>query len=323
MGSTWLALAFFVLEATAQTPSHFTSRANLVPVPTLVRDANGDAVYGLHVEDFIIEDDGIAQTVHLNEEAEPEPLSIMIAVQCGRRASREFKKISGLASMLDPALSNGYNEAAVLVFDSKLHFVRDFTSNADEVEEPLRNLQSGDGGAAILDAVAYSARLLARREQGHQLILLLISETRDHGSKFTKLDDVVRLIGENNISVFAVSFSPYVSKQLDTLHGRNQDEWTSNIDLLEKMTDIREALRKNIPGALVSMTGAESESFATRNAFETDLTAFSNHLHSRYQLSFQPNDPQPGLHHIRVRLRDPRKNYQTLSRASYWVDETR
>lgn len=321
MRSTWPGLAFLAMGAlaTAQAPSHFTSRANLVPVPTLVRDANGNAVYGLHAEDFIIEDNGIAQTVYLNEEAEPEPLSIMIAVQCGRRASREFERISGLASMLDPVLSNGDNEAAVLVFDSKLNLVRDFTSIADEIEEPLRNLQSGDGGAAILDAVAYSARLLARREQGRQLVLLLISETRDHGSKFTKLDDVVRLIGENNISVFAVPFSPYVSKQLDALRGRNQDEWASSIDLRQMLTDMREALRKNVPGALVSMTGAESESFTTRNAFETYLTTFANHLHSRYQLSFQPNDPQPGLHRIRVKLRDPRKNWTVLSRDSYWV----
>lgn len=280
-------------------------------------------MYGLHAEDFIIEDNGIAQTVHLNEEAEPEPLSIMIAVQCGRRASREFERISGLASMLDPVLSNADNEAAVLVFDSKLNLVRDFTNNPDEIEEPLRNLQSGDGGAAILDAVAYSARLLARREQGRQLVLLLISETRDHGSKFTKLDDVVRLIGENNISVFAVPFSPYVSKQLDTLRATNKDEWTPGIDFLQMLIDMREALRKNIPGALVSMTGAENESFVTRNGFENDLTRFANHLHSRYQLSFQPSDPKAGFHHIHVRLRDPAKNYQLLFRTSYWVGETR
>ena len=89
------------------------------------------------------------------------------------------------------------------------------------------------------------------------------------------------------------------------------------------LIDVREALRKNVPGALVSMTGAESESFTTRNGFETNLTTFANHLHSRYQLSFQPNDPQAGLHRIRVKLRDPGKNYQLLFRTSYWVGETR
>jgi VWFA-related protein len=210
----------------AQQEPRFTSRANLVPVPTLVRNAKGNAVYGLKAEDFIIADDGVPQTVRLDETAEAEPLSIMIAVQCGRRANREFGRIATLASMLDPILSDQNNEAALLFFDSKLELARDFTNNPDDIEPALRNLQSGDNGAAILDAVAYSARLLAKRAEGRKPVLLLVSETRDHGSHFTKLDDVVRLIGENNILVFAVPFSPYISQQLDVARGTSKDEWS-------------------------------------------------------------------------------------------------
>ncbi len=68
------------------------------------------------------------------------------------------------------------------------------------------------------------------------------------------------------------------------------------------------------------MTGGEYELFATRNAFETDLTTFSNHLRSRYQLSFEPTDPHPGFHHIRVRLRDPKTNWSVISRSAYWAE---
>jgi VWFA-related protein len=314
---------FLTVLLPAQENPNFASRANLVPVPTLVRDAAGNAVYGLHAEDFIIEDDAVPQTVHLDEVAENEPLSLVIAVQRGRRANREFGRISTLASMLDPILSDQNNEAALLLFDSKLDLARDFTSNADDIELALRNLQPGDRGAAILDAVAYSARVLARRDEGRRLVLLLISETRDHGSKFTKFDDVIRLIGENNISVFAVPFSPYISQQLDVARGVNKDEWTPAFDIIEKVAAARQAMRKNIPQALTSMTGGEYELFATRNAFETDLTTFSNHLHSRYQLSFEPNDPHPGLHQIRVKMRDPGKNWSVLFRSSYWAEDHR
>jgi hypothetical protein len=147
----------------AQENPRFTSHANLVPVPTLVRDAEGNAVYGLHSGDFNIEDNGVSQKVHLNDAAEGEPISLVIAVQRGRRASREFGRISTLASLLDPILSNQNNEAALLLFDSELDLVRDFTSNSDQIEPALHSLQAGDHGAVILDAVAYSARLLARR----------------------------------------------------------------------------------------------------------------------------------------------------------------
>src|SRR4051812_40769121 len=318
--SSILLLFIVGVFVSAQEMPRFASRTNLVPVPTLVRDAEGNAIYGLHAEDFIIEDDAVPQTVHLDEAAEGEPLSLVIAVQTGGRAKREFGRISGLASMLDPILSDQNNEAALLFFDSQLDLVRDFTGNADDIEPALRNLQSGDSGAAILDAVAYSARLLARRDEGRRLVILLISETRDHGSKFVKFDEVLRLIGENNISVFAVPFSPYISQQLDVVRGANRDEWTPNINILEKLAAARQAMRKNIPQALTSMTGGEYELFTTRNAFEADLTTFSNHLHSRYQLSFEPNDPHPGLHQIRVKLRDPGKNWSVLFRSSYWVE---
>jgi VWFA-related protein len=304
--------------AAAQQEPSFSAHANLVRVPTLVRDATGNAVYGLHAEDFIIEDDTIPQTVHLNESAEAAPLSIMIAVQRGRRAKREFQRIAGIFSMLDPVLSSENTEASLLFFDSKLDLVHDFTGNAEEIEGALNNLDSGDHGAAILDAVAYSARLLGRRGDGRQLVLLLISETRDHGSKFTKLDETIRLINQNNSLVFAFPFSPYASQQLDVVRGANKDEWKPNIDLLEKLAAARQAIRKNTPKALTLMTGGEYEFFATRNGFETDLSTFSNHLHSRYELSFEPLDPKPGLHQIRVRLRDP-KNWSVLFRSSYWA----
>jgi VWFA-related protein len=314
-----LLLAFNV--ATAQEPG-FTARANLVPVPTLVRDKDGNAVYGLHEKDFILEDNGVEQEVHLDEEAEPQPISLVIAVQTGRRAYREFGRLTGLSSMLDPVLSNPNNEAAVVFFDSKLTLAQDFTSNGNLAEADLKSISSGDDGAAILDAVAYSARLLARRPEGRQRVLLLIGETRDHGSQFAKLDDVVRLIGETNTSVYALPFSPYKSQQLDVLRGANRDEWTPGMDILEKLAVARQAIRKNTPKALALMTGGEYELFTSRNGFETDMVSFANHLHSRYLLSFEPKNPLPGLHQIRVRLRNPEGNENVLYRSSYWVSET-
>jgi VWFA-related protein len=314
-------LAFLLIleSATAQQEPGFTSQANLVPVPTLVRDKDGNAVYGLHEKDFIIEDNGVEQEVHLDEEAESRPISLVVAVQTGRRAYREFGRLTGLSSMLDPVLSNPNNEAAVVFFDSKLDLAREFTSNGDQVESDLKTLPTGDGGAAILDAVAYSVRLLARQPEGRQRVLLLISETRDHGSHFAKLDDVVQLIGTTNTLVYTLPFSPYGSQQLDVLRGTNRDEWTPAMDILEKLAVARQAIRKNTPKALAAMTGGEYELFATRKGFETDMNSFDNHLHSRYLLSFEPKNPRPGLHQIRVRLRNPVASETVLFRSSYWV----
>lgn len=321
-GSQLVMLLLLFGGALAQPEPGFTSQGNLVPVPTLVRDAAGNAVYGMQAQDFIIEDDGVEQAVHLDEAADPEPISLVIAVQCGRRAKREFGKMAGLAAMLDPILSGRQNEAALLLFDSKLNLVEDFTKHAEVIEEDLKNLESGDHGAATLDAVAYSAKMLAQRPAGRQRVLLLISETRDHGSHFAKIDDAVRLVGVTHTLVYALPFSPYISQQLDIARGSNKDEWSPNFDIVEKLAAARQAMRKNSAKALASMTGGEYELFATRKSFESDMIRFANHLHSRYLLSFEPKNPHPGLHRIRVRLRNSASNQTVLFRSSYWVADS-
>jgi VWFA-related protein len=298
-----------------------SARSNLVPVPTLVLDEHGNNVFGLREQDFIIEDDGIEQFVHLDEASESKPLSLMVAVQCGRRAKRELGRIQGLPAMLDSILNEPNSEAAVLFFDSKLNLARDFTNNADVIEDELRSIGAGDGGASVLDAVAYSARLLARRPGERERVLLLVSETRDHGSHFSKLDEVVRLIGQNDISIYAIPFSAYLSQQLDVLRGTNRDEWSPNVDILEKLAAIRQAMRKNIPLTLTELTGGEYRTFHTQKALEEHIISLANNVHSRYALSFEPKNPHPGLHHIRVRLRDASKKATLLYRSSYWMRE--
>jgi len=201
--------------------------------------------------------------------------------------------------------------------------VHDFTKHAEVIEEDLKNMEEGDHGAAILDAVAYSVKMLAKRPEGRLRVLLLISETRDHGSRFAKIDDAVRLVGVTHTLVYALPFSPYISQQLDTARGSNRDEWGTGVDFIEKLAAARQAMRKNSARALASMTGGEYELFATRKSFESDMIGFANHLHSRYLLSFEPKDPHTGLHRIRVRLRNSGSNQKVLYRSTYWVADSR
>jgi len=317
--SVGILLLHLVLVAAVAQETTFSSQSNVVLVPALVKNADGEAVYGLEATDFIVEDNGVKQTAYLDEAAESEPLSMVVAIQCGRRAKYEFSRMRGLDSMLEPLL-NGQQDVqiAVVTFDHELKLVRDFTGDSKLIQEDLTSLQSGDHGAAILDAVDYSVKLLAKQPERHQRVLLLISETRDHGSHFAKLDDVVKLIGVTNTVVYALPFSPSLSNVLDTERGSNKDEMHAYADVLAPMLMARQAMRKNVPKAIASMTGGEYDLFASRKGFETRMNSFANHLHSRYLLSFEPKNPEPGLHVIRVRLRDPRKE-TVLFRGNYWA----
>jgi VWFA-related protein len=294
------------------------SQSNVVLIPALVKDRQGGIVYGLQAKDFIVEDDGVEQAARLDEAPEGQPVSLVVAIQRGRRANYEFPRMLGLKSMLDPLFSLGTARVALVEFDSQVDLTRDFTKDASLFADDLRNLQAGDGGATILDAVNYSVGLLKKEPEDRLRILLLISETRDHGSHM-KVDDTVAAIGQSNAVMYALAFSPALSNILDTGRGTNKDEEHPTLDILDLGYRVAQAMRKNIPSTIASMTGGEYELFATRKKFEVRMNDFTNHLHSRYLLSFSPKSPHPGLHQIRVRLRDA-GNGALLARSSYWAE---
>lgn len=308
------------------------TQSNVVFVPTLVKDHAGKLVFGLQPKDFIIEDDGVEQKVSMDEAEPQESVSLVIAIQSGRSALFEFQRMKGLSAMLDQIVSQPQVQTAIVVFDSDVELAQDFSFESSQTEAylksmmegPRRNMENGDhSGAAIYDAVRYSVNLLEKQPEDSRRVLLLISETRDHGSHAVTVDDAIRAISESNTVMYSLTFSPTVSTAMDTLRG----EWDSrtdpagwNLDILRLMKMARQAMRKNAAKTVASMTGGEYELFTSRKSFERLMTDFDNHLHNRYLLRFEPKNPRPGPHHVRVRLRDAGDRV-VLARSSYWVED--
>jgi VWFA-related protein len=318
-------------EKNPQNVPTLRTQSNEVFVPTLVKDKTGRPFFGLQARDFIIEDDGEEQQVSMDEAEPQESVSLLIAIQSGRSALKEFQRMKGISAMLDQIVSQPQVQTAIVTFDSQVNLLQDFTFESARTEEylqkmmsgPRRNVEEGDRrGAAILDAVHYSVKLLGKQPQDSRRVLLLISETRDHGSHAVKIDDVVAAIAETNTVVYTLAFSPTLSSALDTLRGNESTHQSSAggfIDIIQMMELAREALRKNAAKSIASMTGGEYELFKSRKSFESFMTEFTNHLHSRYLLRFEPRKPRPGLHQLRVRLREPGE-LTVLARSSYWVE---
>ena len=227
----------------------------------------------------------------------------------------------GIGPMLTPVFAQLRSRVALVEFDRHVRLVENFSEDETSMDDDLKKLQPGDNGAAIRDAIDFSISLLEKEAADRQRILLLVSENRDHGSQVTKTDDLVAAIGNSNTVVYALSFSPSLSQVLDTEKGLNRDEayWDAPPDIIGSLLMIRNSMKTNITKTISSMTGGEYELFTSRKGFEERMVDFNNHLHSRYVLSFAPKEPHPGLHQIRVRLKQSLPGTTILSRASYWA----
>ncbi len=302
--------------ASAQT-STITVQSNLVLVPVLVQDSKRNVLYGLKASQFIVKDNGIEQTIHMEQDEEVSSLSLVVLVQCSRSAEMEQDNLRGLATMVDAISGEAEQETAVVSFGTEPELLGGFSADPDTTHAIVKKYQpcNDDGGASIYDAVNYAAKLLETRDPHRRRAILLISETRDHGSE-TKPAAVIERLGKSNIVVDAVAFSPGRSAVLEDLKHSNGAAGGPIGMILMAV----QALRKNAPKEFARMSGGEYINFATQKSFDRSLGGLANHVHNGYLLSFQPHgDTTPGLHKITVEVPDYKSTVR--HRESYWYGE--
>ena len=333
-------LLSLILLATsqAQTPQSaipdptqtLTVQSNIVLVPTAVQTKHGDILYGLKPEQFVVEDNGVPQTVHMDEDVDALGLSLVVAVQCSRSAIMEFAKLQGLATMIDAITGGAPHEVALVSYGTEPTLLGEFSSDPDQLRVAMNDLQpcTDDPNAATLDAVAYSTSLLDGRSNHFRHAILLISETRDHGSHI-KPETVISSLGRTNTVVDSVAFSPGKTEILSDL---KYGGGSGPIGLLLMAVN---AVKHNAPKALASESGGEYINFTTQKGFDKSLGTLSNHIHNYYLLSFQPQpapvnsasaDHQthvaitPGLHTITVKIPDY-PDAHIRARESFWAGD--
>ena len=311
---------------TAQTPSTqgdqsytLKTQSNVVLVPTTVQTKHGDVIYTLKQDQFVVEDNGVPQTVHLDEDTDSLGLSLVVVVQCGRSAGYEFPKLNGIGTMIDAIAGGAPREVAIVTYGSAPLLLGRFSSSVDAMNRALSQLEPcDDPDASTLDAVDYATRLLDARKNHYRHAILLISETRDHGST-KKPAEVIAALGRTNTVVDSVAFGPGKTEVLNDL---KYGGGSGPIGLLVMAVN---ALKKNAAHELAALSGGEYINFTTQKGFDTGLQQLTNHVHNYYLLSFQPQagpngEPSPGIHRIRVKVPDYPEAH-VLFRESYFAGE--
>ncbi len=342
----FLAIPIFLLPAAAaQDTPKFNVHSNLVFLPTRVQTKKGDTIYGLRPDQFIVEDNGIRQTINIDEDPESTGISLVVAVQCGRSAPLEFNKLKGLGAMIGGIVGDAPHEVAIVSYGAGPYLLSDFSRGSDAVKTGLAKLKDCRSNyAATIDTVYYAIEMLKRRQTHYRRAILLIGETRDHGSK-SKLDEVVAELGVTDTVIYSVAFSPARDEVLhDLMHVNDgykvpepkvtapppdvekppvsESTWKEKTPWMNwppELLLIVNALRRNTASELATLSGGEYANFTTQKGFDAQLQRISNEIHNFYLLSFKPAaDPPWGMHTLKVRVPDyPDASIQT--RKNYWA----
>ena len=287
-----------------------------VLVPTLVEKRGGSILYGLKAGDFVLEDNGVPQKIRVQEEMDTAPVALVVAVEEGGASVLEFDKLARMGPLLDVFLTDPRSQAALVGFDSVPHLLEDYTHNGDQINIDLEHLQPGDGGAAILDTVNYAVALLETQPKDFRRVLLLISEERDHGSKHTRAAQLIQKIGESDVLVLSVSFSPALAELGHDVKDSEPDQATMN--MVSALVMAIRAFKKNVAKEVAVESGGEYTTFVGDKRFEARVMSAAKDARNRYLITFSPTDLTPGLHTIRVRTTQD-YGARIVARANYWL----
>jgi VWFA-related protein len=285
-----------------------------VLVPTLVEKKGGGILYGLKPSDFVLEDNGVPQKIKVQPEMDTAPVALVVAVEQGGASVLEFDKLARLGPLLDVFLYDPRSQVALVGFDSEPHLIQDFTHSSDQVNTELTQLEPGNGGAAILDTVNYAVTLLESQPKEYRRVLLLISEERDHGSKHTKPVQLIKQIGESDVLVLSVSFSPALAELGHDVKDSGEDR---TLNMVSTLVMAVKAFKKNVAKEVAEMSGGEYTTFVGDKRFEARVMTAARDARNRYLITFSPSDPTPGLHSIRVKTAED-YGARIVARANYW-----
>ena len=206
LGVPLAALAQESVPDTSQPVTTLKLGTSLVVVPTMVRTKAGEPVFTLTADDFVVTDDGVEQKARLEEDTGDQPLALVLVVEAGDASENKFGDYTGLRTMLDTLVGGAEHKVAVVGFDSEPAVVQPFTADLDRVTRSFDNIQTGDCGAAPLDALEMAVALLAKQPPSYRRVIVLVSETVDRNSK-TKLPAALRAVSDTNTIIYSLGYS--------------------------------------------------------------------------------------------------------------------
>lgn len=276
-GLAALLVTLIVAIPRAQEPATFhASSSELVVLPVVVTQSNGQYISDLTAERFTVYDNGRPQEVSLFSR-EDTPVSVAVVVDASGSMRGKMGQVVAATTVFARA-SNPDDELVIVEFNDRVREVVAggpvMASDPESLEAALLTLKP-DGQTALYDALLAALDRLERASHPRKVILL-ISDGGDNASR-ARLDDVLARARRSNVTMYTIG-----------LYDRGAPD--TNPDVLQKLADTTggERYLPDSPGPLLA---------ACRR--------IAREIRSGYTMGYIPPDRDGAFHRIRVIVEGP------------------
>ena len=280
-------LVLMTAVAAAQQGPTFRSGTRIIPMPTMVTDADGRFVPDLEKEDFTILDNGKVQEIVLFENTvQPFTVVVMLDFSFSMTAHLDLLKAATEEFVLRmlPA-----DKGQVGAFSDKIQFSGTFTNDRDNLIASLADLQFGNP-TRLYDAIDASLEMLEGIEG--RKVVLVFTDGEDTASKANQ-GHVRARAQRDDVMIYAIGLKARMLNQV------------SNPD---------RGLKR-----LAEATGGGYFELKETDELGPTFTRVAQELHSLYAIGFSPQTLDGKEHKLQVRMRD--SSHRARSRTTYIATE--
>jgi Ca-activated chloride channel homolog len=225
-----LLVALSIAPLSAQRPidarrsETFRAASELVTTAVTVRDADGRLITNLEQKDFIVEEDGVPQSItQFTKERVPVSLSLTLDVSDSMRGQRMADARTALAHFLDKLLAID-DEASLLGFNHETRLFGNWTTERAGLRARLEAIRP-TGGTAMYDAIDATLPLFEQR-QHQRAALLLVSDGADTASDMSPTA-LKQKLARSDVSLYAIGINSIDAKNSTRINPFTLNELTS------------------------------------------------------------------------------------------------
>jgi Ca-activated chloride channel homolog len=198
----WAGSASHVCGQTPDKSQTIRVQVEMVSLPVVVTDREGNHIKNLRAEDFSILEDGMPQDIAAFAAVE-EPISVALMLDVSGSTSADLRRIQDEAIWFVSDLRNDDSIAILSVADG-VNLLEQFSIYHIKDTSKIRQVKSG-GLSAVYDGVQFALEKVLKLEFGRKA-LVFFSDGVDNRSHATR-EDTLELARQSDVPIYCIYFN--------------------------------------------------------------------------------------------------------------------